>query len=578
MSADRKPRSAIAIVTTLLIAAGALVALLEQASQALLARQHAHGALPGAYRPLVGLLNAYLTARHHVLEHWILFLTGLLLGPAVVMLGLKKLWAAANRMRERISGMGFENETDDLPRVPFSFEELVAANQDPERQVVLGVDADGKPVYLDDRARTMHVHCLGQTGSGKTRSVIEPLLYQDVRRGRGVIVVDGKGSQENEERLAAFAGAAGRLGEVKVFTLNPFRTSHTYNPLYIPARGDPRAIGERVFSSFADDMDQPYYRDQSRMFFVSLVSALASTGLRFSMLDVAAAIASPDVLGHALSLSSDAKARRAIEAQISRLGRKCGETFTGLLAAVQRYELTSVNAYDPDIVLEEEIDQGGIVGFYLPANYYKQLARYLGLCVFQHLQQVGALRQLDRSRSQRPVYVFADEFYTFAYEGFTDAVNKLRDANISILLAHQTFSDLEKVSPAYARGIWDSTRNKIVLYQNDPDVCERLAKALGTKKGVELTVRRSVDSFLNSTSMLEASSRLVDAYRLHPNRIKALRCGQAYLAQDAEFHGVNLEQVPELPPATPPAPKPASAAGLGLHELFLAGTPHQARG
>ena len=159
-----------------------------------------------------------------------------------------------------------------------------------------------------------------------------------------------------------------------------------------------------------------------------------------------------------------------------------------------------------------------------------------------------------------------------------EALNKLRDANISILLAHQTFTDLEKVSKEYSRGIWDNTRNKIVLYQNDPDVCERLAKALGTKKGVELTVRRSVDSFLNSTSMLEASSRLVDAYRLHPNRIKALRCGQAYLAQDAAFHGVNLEQVPELPTATLPAPKPASAAGLGLHELFLAGTPHQARG
>jgi len=158
--------------------------------------------------------------------------------------------------------------------------------------------------------------------------------------------------------------------------------------------------------------------------------------VRFTMLDVAAAIASRDVLAFALAQSSDRKARRSIQTQLRQLGRKVGETFTGLLAAVSRYDIPSVNAYDPDIVLEDEIDRAGVVGFFLPANYYEQLARYIGLCVLQHVQQVGALRQLDRSRSQLPLYVFSDEFYTFAYEGFTDAVNKLRDANISLLLAH----------------------------------------------------------------------------------------------------------------------------------------------
>src|SRR5262249_17421250 len=238
-------------------------------------------------------------------------------------------------------------------------------------------------------------------------------------------------------------------------------------------------------------------------------------------------------------------------------------------AAVSRYDIPSVNAYDPDIVLEEEIERAGVVGFFLPANYYKQLARYVGLCVLQHLQQVGALRQLDRSRSQLPLYAYSDEFYTSAYEGFTDAVNKLRDANISLLLSHQTFSDLEKVSKEFARGIWDSTRNKIVLYQNDPEVCDRIAKALGTKKDIELTVRRSVDVWMNSVSTHEASSKEVDAYRCHPNRIKALRCGQAYLAQDSDFTAVHLQQVPPLAAAVPLPPKKPTVEGIGLHEMFL---------
>jgi type IV secretory pathway TraG/TraD family ATPase VirD4 len=567
----RRGLGPVGVLFVLLLVLGVAIALLEQASQALLAKQGA-GALPSAYRPVVPVLNAYLATSGYVLGHWfasIVVALISLLAIALLFLGLKKLSAAMNRWRDRMAGLAFKKETYDLPPRAYSLGALVHANPAPAEQVVLGLSDQGEPVYLTDRARSMHVHVLGQTGSGKTRSVIEPLVLQDLWRGRGVLVIDGKGAQENEERLASMAAAAGRLDAVKIFTLSPFRPSHTYNPLHLVANADPQAVAERVFSTFAPDMDVPYYRDQSSRFFVALVCVLAATGKRFTMLDVAAAISSRDVLAFALAQTSDRKARRSIEAQLQQLGRKVGETFTGLLAAVSRYDIPSVNAYDPDIVLEDEIERAGVVGFFLPANYYKQLARYIGLCVLQHVQQVGALRQLDRSRSQQPLYVYSDEFYTFAYEGFTDAVNKLRDANISLLLSHQTFSDLEKVSKEFARGIWDNTRNKIVLYQNDPEVCDRIAKALGTKKDVELTVRRSVDVWMNSVSTHEASSKEVDAYRCHPNRIKSLKCGQAYLAQDADFTAVHLQQLPSLPAAVPPPPKKPAVEGIGLHEMFL---------
>jgi hypothetical protein len=80
---------------------------------------------------------------------------------------------------------------------------------------------------------------------------------------------------------------------------------------------------------------------------------------------------------------------------------------------------------------------------------------------------------------------------------------------------------------------------------------------------------RSVDVWMNSVSTHEASSKEVDAYRCHPNRIKALRCGQAYVAQDSDFTAVHLQQVPPLPAAVPPPPKKAVVEGLGLHDLSL---------
>src|SRR5690606_19301195 len=123
-----------------------------------------------------------------------------------------------------------------------------------------------------------------------------------------------------------------------------------------------------------------------------------------------------------------------------------------LLAAVNRYDHPAVNVYNPDIILEDLFAEGGMVGFSLSANAYKYQAKSIGLIVLQHLQHIGAMRQMDRQVSQTPAYIYADEFYTFAYQGFVDAVNKLRDANLSMLLSHQSMSDLDLVSPEFAKG------------------------------------------------------------------------------------------------------------------------------
>jgi type IV secretory pathway TraG/TraD family ATPase VirD4 len=569
MPDDRKRTSPAGILVAFYILLVVGIVAVDRMTKMLLAMQEQNGGIRPVFAPLARLGNAYLAAR----EHWLFYAVPLLFGPVLLFLLLKKWLTATYRWAAETAGFAFKKAKYTFPSQPFSFREAIEGNRDPENQVALGADAKGRLVYLTDTQRSMHIHLLGQTGSGKTKSVIEPLVYQDMRRQRGVLMIDAKGSAENEDRLTAMAAAVGRLTELKILTLNPYRKGHTYNPLHLIANANPRAVAERIFMGFAGDMDNPYYRDQASQLFRDLVCVLASTGKRFAMPDVAAAIASPDVRAHVFKLASDRAAVRQIEAQFRGLGREAGKTFTGLLAAVRRYDVPQVNAYDPDIILEEEFDRDGLVAFYLPANLYPQLARYLGVVVFQHLQQIGALRQLDPRRSQRPVFVYADEFYTFAYEGMTNAVNKLRDAKVSILLSHQSMSDLEKVSKEYAKGIWDNTRTKIVLYQNDPELCERVARALGTEKDVKKTNRVSADSLLVAHSTLEASEREVDEYRLHPNHIKALASyGQAYLVNDSSFVGVNLELLDrhlELPAATPPAPKRPSSDGLRLHELFV---------
>jgi type IV secretory pathway TraG/TraD family ATPase VirD4 len=186
------------------------------------------------------------------------------------------------------------------------------------------------------------------------------------------------------------------------------------------------------------------------------------------------------------------------------------------------------------------------------------------------------------------VSVFADEFYNFAYGGFIDAVNKLRDANISLLLSHQSLADLERISPEYARAIWDSTRNKLVLYSNDYELCERLSRSVGTKNITKLTERRTADRFFNQVSALEASARQGEEFIISPNEFKSLRPGQGYFIQaglappsthpgnpsSTSVIGINLAMLPSLRPAQRPEPEePDNSAGLHLYDLYIKGVP-----
>ena len=193
--------------------------------------------------------------------------------------------------------------------------------------------------------------------------------------------------------------------------------------------------------------------------------------------------------------------------------------------------------------------------------------------VLQEIQQAGSRRQIYREMNQRAAGIFIDEFYNFAYDGFIDALNKLRDANFQFLLAHQSISDLERISKEFAMGVWDNTRTKIVLYQNNPALCEQISKSIGTCQTVKSTSRRSVGALALSVDMGEQSIREVEEFRLHPNAIKSLQpCGQAYVIESSEFVPLNLGCLPEAffkrEPTGEPAARKDRGTGLNLRAML----------
>jgi len=116
-----------------------------------------------------------------------------------------------------------------------------------------------------------------------------------------------------------------------------------------------------------------------------------------------------------------------------------------------------------------------------------------------------------------------------------------------------------------------SRTSKDILHHDSPEFCARIAKTLGTHQVNELSVRRKRGPLMTSLSTGEASSRMPDACRLHPNAIKNLaRCGQGDLPSE---RGLKLVAYGMLPPPSEnyslARNEKRQASGLRLHETFI---------
>jgi type IV secretory pathway TraG/TraD family ATPase VirD4 len=190
---------------------------------------------------------------------------------------------------------------------------------------------------------------------------------------------------------------------------------------------------------------------------------------------------------------------------------------------VDRFQSPLVNAYAPEICFEDVLERNRLVYVQLPSNLFKLQAPALGKVMLMDLQQEASLRQVFREkRNQRSFSVCVDEFGTFADMSIIDSLNKLRDAHIQFTPSHQSMADLEIVSREFAQAVWDNTRTKDILAQDNPELCERMAKSLGTMPRLENTVQRERSFFPTCCPRVcfpHGRSRPTDSTRTDSNRL-----------------------------------------------------------
>ncbi len=396
-----------------------------------------------------------------------------------------------------------------------------------EDSVFCGLTDDKKEVWIKPRQRSMHTQIIGTTSAGKTESVILPWAIQDIKAGKGLLLIDGKADKSLLDKLWAYTISAGREKDFRLISLSHLEYSHQFNPLI---GGTAEEITERVFNSF--EFENPHYRSLQFEVMGQVMRIFESAEEIPTFQRLHQVISNPKALEQLGDMSKDAGLKSWIQ-YYKALSTTERETRTsGLLAAISHFSFGKTasifNAGKNALTIDEALDQNLIVYFQLPVLLTPFLGKATGKLVLQSLQAAVANRH--RSNKVKQFFsVFLDDFSEYLYPGFVSILNKSRSANVGIVFAHQALGDITALGDSVANTIMTNSNIKVFMRGNDPDSAEYFSKVIGTKSSVKYTERQKISSFSTQKSG-DVSAREVEEFVIHPNSFKRdLGIGEAIM-------------------------------------------------
>ncbi|MDQ6835428.1 MAG: DUF853 family protein [Actinomycetota bacterium] len=434
----------------------------------------------------------------------------------------------------------------------------------PEPGVTLGVGPRGQRVVLTDRQLSAHGLIVGASGAGKSTTLLT-ILSSQIERGRPVVVIDLKGSPSFARELGAAAQRAQRA--LRVWT--PDGPSH-WNPL---AHGNATELKDKLVAT--ERFTEPHYQRAAERYVQTALHVLLASG------------AQPD-LGAVVALMEP----RRLAAEVRHLQAPLAERVQDYLGALSPDQLSAVRGLGTRLALLSESQAGPFLGpgpgpmidlraalrsddvvlFSLNSSRYGKLAAQLGTLAIQDLVSVSGQR-LDEPGA--PATVALDEFSALGADHVLQLLARGRESGLSVLVATQELSDLERAARGFRDQVLGLTAVKIAHRQDVPESAQTIAQMAGTRQEWEETLQMRG---LFSGSGSRGSRRLVERYAVHPNEIKALAPGQAVILSKTPTASVKRVRVaaparaarPSVDPSPTLDPATAAAARATVSQRLLA--------
>jgi conjugal transfer pilus assembly protein TraD len=396
---------------------------------------------------------------------------------------------------------------------------------DPET-VVLGRERSGRRVALTDRQLEAHALIVGASGAGKT-TTLETILAQQIARGRPVVAIDMKGSPAFASSLAAAARDAGR--QLCVFT--PDGRTH-WNPL---AHGGPTALKDMLMS--AERFSEPHYQRAAERYLQTALTVLEAVHPhRPPALSEVVDVMAPSRLA-ALARRTPPPLAGRVADYVSSLPRDQAGAAAGLgtrLALLREsvagplLEPAPTGGAGAEIDLARSLHGGDVVLFSLNSSTYGKLASQLGALAIQALTSAAGRRLQHGGPERPPATVALDEFSALGADNVLSLLARGREAGISVLVATQELSDLERAAPGFRDQVLGITALKLAHRQEVDASAVAISRLAGTERAWRES--RQLPALGGGRRLASrGTSSEIERPVVHPNEIKRLSTGQLVL-------------------------------------------------
>ncbi len=423
--------------------------------------------------------------------------------------------------------------------------ELLSPVSKPESGILAGKTLDGLKLHVPRNERLGHVQILGATGRGKTESVILPWLVRDLKAGHDAILIDGKGDPTLVERIKAATKAWAKPPRVVVFDLGNPAMSCVTNPL---AHGSPQQITDRLFTALT--FEEAFYKSVQLDVCGDLVALIQEVDGRDGKPGVVTfkrlyeLLTSEDTLTQAGGRSKSEPLRARIAAFLSEPPKTKEQNVKGLTSQLGPLAVGEVSALVngcegntkaeelslSELMLSPGGDAPTVLVALIPTLKYQEIGHQLGRLFLQELGWAVGERASRSGDEAAFVPVYLDEFSAFVYPGFHNILNKARSSQVALHLSHQSLGDLSMVSDDFATVVNTNCNVKCLLGLNDPETADFFARHLGTSTEEKVTERAKRPPMWGKAERTgEMSLREVEAYKIHPNRLKNFTRGRGVL-------------------------------------------------
>jgi hypothetical protein len=361
------------------------------------------------------------------------------------------------------------------------------------------------PVFLGDDDRVRHCHIVGSPGSGKTE-MTKSLIFEDIRRGRGCFIIDAKGDRELFEEVRGFCRTVGREGELKLLSATYPDESAVWNPCGL---GNASELQSKFLN--ANIYSEPFYAKACELGLIQAFNELTKRKRGgFSL---------PDLVRE-LKYLADKQKSDSIEGLFYDFGSLAQSEWAQILGCSPDW------ASGRETSLLDIVQKNQILFVDLPTEGKSIQSSRIGRLLTQELILLSGLRKSYPELNSSGVFsVYIDEFDAFATEIFIAFLNKGRSSRFMIHIAHQTLSDLRRISADFAGQVLGLCNVHLICRQDDPDDAEFWSRFIGTRAVIKRTFQTQ-DGHMTGMS----SNRETLEFIVGPDEIKTLRVGECVVS------------------------------------------------